>query len=361
MQSAFDINGQLQCMAAYDCCKCESIECGTQSNIKCESVRIGNYGALAVKDIRINGNDMNGAVIECNGIDSCRETVIESFAMESIDCEGVRACKDAQIRVIEPKEGFVLDCSGIDSCANMKITIDFMGSACTPLSNVPIVSFSKVSCGEQACNGLEIIINNVGCNEIVIDSIDCLQPNSCNNAHFVFVGKIDIMQCQCGPSCALAMGLNEVCSINIDNVRCQNQFECYLQNKVINNALNGFFIECSNDGSCQESNFQITLPQKHRAAVTHFGSFIFGGFMAAKDAIFYIDNQQNVILKIDKLECSGTSSCVGTTFIVSDFVWIENIICAQDACLGCLIKQNMNDPGIPCDATQGSMPIITFI
>ena len=65
---AKDTNGMLLCEAPYDCCLCESIECGSV-DVPCSELSIGTAGAFGVKSINVIGTNANGgAGIECGGL-----------------------------------------------------------------------------------------------------------------------------------------------------------------------------------------------------------------------------------------------------------------------------------------------------
>ena len=110
-----DTNGRMICGAGADRCMCSSIGCGFNGQ-PCDTMRIGSYGAFGVKDIQVAGNNVwktTGASVDCQGIESCRDTAIYGADIQSITCEGRRSCKDALISVTDPKENFLLDCIGL--------------------------------------------------------------------------------------------------------------------------------------------------------------------------------------------------------------------------------------------------------
>ncbi len=40
------------------------------------------------------------------------------------------------------------------------------------------------------------------------------------------------------------------------------------------------------------------------------------GAYSAIDSTFIIDNKQGVVVRVGRIQCSGTNSCNGTTFII---------------------------------------------
>ncbi len=110
---------------------------------------------------------------------------------------------------------------GVESCAGLQIEIIFSGPPggyyCNPNRAQEIFEFSKIACNNNnACDGLEIIIKNEGCDGVIIQDLECIQPNACNNAIFNLIGDVRIDNCLCGVSCNTAIGLNQ-CWNNLDN------------------------------------------------------------------------------------------------------------------------------------------------
>ena len=121
MDIVSDTLGVTLCMHPWDCCKCNSIKCGTLYNTNsCDTFRVvGNSAAFGVKDIQIYGDPnglSNGAVIECHGIESCRQSAISGYYIEGIICDAARSCMDAHFVINEPKANFLLECAGLFLC-----------------------------------------------------------------------------------------------------------------------------------------------------------------------------------------------------------------------------------------------------
>jgi len=351
MDKAVDVGGKLTCLKPQDCCLCSSIECGL-GNIPCNTVEIGNWAAFAVRDVQIYGNEYiaaPGTVIECQGIESCRESVITSSNVLAIHCGGGRSCNNAVISVSNPKPNFSLKCSGIEACNGLKIELNLPVNP-EGCANSVTLPFSKISCEKsRSCEGLEITINNEGCNKVTIESIDCIEPTSCDQAQFQLIGDIDITQCRV----PLNVGGLSRCFQNMDSFKCSEPEKCMNLNQVITNPANGFVVECSDTRSCQNSNIRIELNQD----VAYLKGFIFSGIQSAENAIFTIDNQQNNALRVESIKCSAYESCVGVTFITGNNVQIDKIECAGNACLGCTVKQTVSDPvGVPCELSNISPP-----
>ena len=80
--------------------------------------------------------------------------------------------------------------------------------------------------------------------------------------------------------------------------------------------------------------------------------FVLGGRYSARGATFTFDNQQNAILDIDKIDCSGEGSCSGARFITGPNVQIGEISCSSNSCTNCLVQYDVTDVGHPCDPQQ---------
>merc|ERR1712129_408581 len=126
---------------------------------------------------------------------SCRDTSIRSSFVSTIDCDGVRSCKDAMIVVDDPSNQFALECAGIESCFGLRIEINIPtnGQDCND-----VIALSRITCeSDKACEGLEIVLTNEGCNSIMIESVTCTQIGSCADAKFMIGNDIAINSFVC--------------------------------------------------------------------------------------------------------------------------------------------------------------------
>lgn len=360
-----DVNGRTICGDQADCCMCSTIECGFNGQ-PCDAVRMGSFGAFGVRDIQIAGNAVwksVGAAIDCHGIEGCRDAAIYGSDIQSISCEGRRACKDALISVIDPKINFVLDCIGRNSCNGLTIELNITGPPpgykCNPSLVGSILPFSRISCkADGSCENLQIVVNNEGCEKLVVESLECSGQTSCDYASFEFNGAYEISQCECGASCRRAQGLTK-CFQNRRLMKCADFEECANSKEVFTNPQNDFFFECGGYGSCKESRFEMAFNNDAAKLepVTFVKGIKLGGEHSGVGTTFLFDNQQDEILTVDRIECSGTESCTGTVFVTGYKVAIGEVDCAYGACAGCLVKTFESDEGIPCDPQQVGVPM----
>ncbi len=113
IQSNILSNMNILCNTPYECCMCKTIQCDI-NNTSCNQFLVtGDYAMYGVKDIHIIGNNgniynTNGVSIDCQGIQSCKNTKINY-----VDCDGNNACQMAVIQTTNPKNGFLIECNGL--------------------------------------------------------------------------------------------------------------------------------------------------------------------------------------------------------------------------------------------------------
>eukprot|EP01084_Bolivina_argentea_P315190 546014_1 len=355
-----DTLGAINCMTPYDCCMCNTIECGLNGEPCTEIVILGDYGIFGVQEIFLIGTKsdlVNPISIDCGGIGSCQNTIISAVNAGIIQCDGENACQNAHITIIDPINEFLLNCGGISSCEGLNIDIiipNTRGNMCNRRMQ-DIFYITKIACNDnRACKNMQITIENSGCDKVIIRDLECIQPNSCNNANFNLIGDIAIENCQCGASCDTTSGLDQcfMSNLNLYNFACNNERECFQKQKIIENPRNGFEFICAAMRSCSYGEFIIKLndnPPKLEI-VEYLGIKISGDY-AAQHATFIIENTQTngKSLDINGIECNGYRACEWTTFITGVGVNINSVSCTYDACDNCYIKESINSVGVPCD------------
>ncbi len=109
----------IRCSMESECCMCNSIQCGVSNGMPCNQfVAVGDYAMYGVKGIHIIGNNgniysTNGVSIDCQGIQSCKDTNIFASGISYIDCDGDNACQMAVMSIVNPKNGFLIECNGL--------------------------------------------------------------------------------------------------------------------------------------------------------------------------------------------------------------------------------------------------------
>eukprot|EP01084_Bolivina_argentea_P148135 259052_1 len=343
----------IQCAQPHDCCMCARIECGVGS-LPCSGMTAGTSGVAGVKDIMIIGDTVTGAAIECQGEGSCSNTRIIGRNVLSIDCEEHRACYNSVITITDPSPLFALNCGGVESCKDLSIEINFSApdtpcDAATALAQT--FTLEGLGCSnDRACDNLHITINNAGCDAVVLDTFECVHPNGCNGLFLDFIGAVEINHCECGPSCLNAVGLGQ-CYEGLGYLQCNEPRGCLGQVSTVTNPADGFEMICGDVSSCEGAQFTMELTHDIGTPTHKLGKFIFGGENAALGATFTVDNRQGFEMAIELVECAGERSCADTTFILGENAVIEQIVCAYQACEGCVVKTIPGEPGLPCSPT----------
>eukprot|EP01083_Nonionella_stella_P130832 397172_1 len=268
----------IQCLLPYDCCMCAQIECGLQ-DLPCQGMTAGASGVAGVKDITIVGAAAGtGAVIECQGADSCSNTDIIGTHVFSLDCDEDRACYNATIIITDPSPLFTLNCGGIESCRDLDIQINFSApdTPCSATAAAKTFTLEKLSCAsDMACENLHITINNAGCDTVVMDTFECVHPKGCDGAVVDLIGAVEIINCECGPSCLNAVGLGQ-CYEGLSFLQCNDPRACAGQVSTVTNPENGFEFICGDVSSCEGAQFTMELTHDIREPTSQLGKFIFG-------------------------------------------------------------------------------------
>merc|ERR1712176_466426 len=196
-------SGSLSCINPYDCCLCGSIQCGIGFGAKpCLEFNAGDSGAISVKSINIKGDtDLGGARINCNGIESCSNTVITGSTINQLQCVGELGCKGAQIRITDVVDYFDVHCAAMGSCdgASIEVIVGNEGDKCDGgMATIKTVEMGQIECGDNiSCRDSDITIRNVGCDKVKIDMLACLRSDSCKNAKINIIGDVAVDYINC--------------------------------------------------------------------------------------------------------------------------------------------------------------------
>ncbi len=149
---------------------------------------------------------------------------------------------------------------------------------CNPFITKEIIEMNSIRCEkEHSCDGLIVSINNRGCDELIINELDCMATDSCTNGIFNVIGDVKINKCDCGSSCT-AIGLEDYCFSVLPMMECGDAFGYQSQIQTIINPMNNFNFLCSNTNSCGPARFSI---QTNNGQIRQLGAFLFGGLDAS--------------------------------------------------------------------------------
>ena len=138
-----------------------------------------------------------GGAILCSSFESCFGAMISITNIDYLLCGGVDSCKDANILIINPNNGFSLFCQSSGSCQNLKIDI--------MITDPSINIINQISCGGSlSCHSINVKItkripqrlqrNN---NELRVRELICGGNEACFNGHFELSGNVIVSSCRC--------------------------------------------------------------------------------------------------------------------------------------------------------------------
>jgi hypothetical protein len=215
-----------------------------------------------------------------------------------------------------------------------------------------------INCGSSgACQEMKLTVVNNGCRTVIIEDLQCSPGGACTGAVFDLNSGtgfgVEVKNCMCGPSCRDAVGL-DACYNNVQVLDCPDANSCATQSLTISNPANDFVLLCSNTRSCAELNLDIILSGASLNLVQRFAAFVCSANMACQDAVINIENPQMtstgvaVLLSVHEIQCVAPKACDGATFITNNNVNIEQVVCVNNACDNCLVKESVTSVGIPC-------------
>jgi hypothetical protein len=355
--SAFATAGFVFCEADFSCCLCREIVCN-----ECVSFLAGPSAVAGVQAIQINGRSpSNGgaASIICQGTESCQDSSMLATNIYQVIASGDMAMKNGKITITNPQEDFKLYCEGLGSCEGLDIEIIIPPPAAGTFCSYNPFRIGAIDCSDSAaCKNMQLTIRNNGCNKVLIEKLTCSEIDSCTSAHFNFIGDVETLDCDLGPSGHTAYGLS-TCYQNLQALLCQDPNSCRGIRKTLTNPHLGFKLECGSIGSCQSAELVLnfdTRPWMDQATGNAFmehtewiDGFKFGGEASGALATIVINNNQaGKTLEIEKIECVAMNACAQMTIITGPDVDIVEIVCYAQTCDGCLVKVEAADVGVPC-------------
>eukprot|EP00485_Elphidium_margaritaceum_P000213 CAMPEP_0202696080 /NCGR_PEP_ID=MMETSP1385-20130828/9446_1 /ASSEMBLY_ACC=CAM_ASM_000861 /TAXON_ID=933848 /ORGANISM="Elphidium margaritaceum" /LENGTH=505 /DNA_ID=CAMNT_0049352185 /DNA_START=28 /DNA_END=1545 /DNA_ORIENTATION=+ len=305
-----DSGGKIECGGNFDCCLCQSMICGSSDGSKtCDELNCnGDSGCFGVRDIQIYGSRSDGAVISCNGDESCNSTKIIGSNIKEVICSGDGACARSTFMFnCMTSEPCTLSCGGEESCAGQP---DFERALFddTYLSTQMVIeNTAGLECGDQACKyGKFVFLNNVGGGSIFCDGY-----NACIEA--------------------------QITINNIESIHCSSADACKDANILVVDPQRGFYVECAAAGACTGLRLQIIVNND----VDLFQGIMCGD-AACLGATISVTNNGAQFLWIESFECESPESCKQTTL---DFdggdggIGFMNCKCGEraiEACTGIL-------------------------
>eukprot|EP01084_Bolivina_argentea_P241748 405734_1 len=163
-------------------------------------------------------------------------------------------------------------------------------------------------------------IYNHGNQYINIEALNCEAPSACTDASFNLDGGVGFDECKCGEeilhSCDGIRGIAS-CMPGLEYVKCSGGASCSgLEQKVIN-IVNGFELICSDPQACKGFWLQIVLNNNARRVTNHIKGCKCDANESCSNAIIQVNNEQNdVSVEIEKIDCGGTASCRYAVFIL---------------------------------------------
>eukprot|EP01084_Bolivina_argentea_P087662 158326_1 len=354
IDTAIVAGGNMQCEGEYDCCNCQSIQCGNEQGGGCSRFSAGTQGAFGVGDITIFGSNYHGAIIDCFGYEGCSYTDIKATNVGMVRASNDMSLANAKIIIENPLPGFSLDCSGgIGGCAALNIELKISGPPpgyeCNPNIPIHLIQFSQIKCGTQeSCKDMQFTFINEGCNPVTIDSLDCIESDSCNGANFNFIGDITISKCGFKGAANGVRGVDK-CFEHLETLLCPDATSCSNAVRTLNNPVNGFVLNCGNGHSCEGLQLTININENTMEPIQYLDLFKFSGELSGANTIITINNfQKDVEVRINKIECTSAQACENMTIYLGNYVSIGEIVCASNGCNGCMVKRTFNKQIVSC-------------
>eukprot|EP00486_Rosalina_sp_Unknown_P008990 CAMPEP_0201591826 /NCGR_PEP_ID=MMETSP0190_2-20130828/189882_1 /ASSEMBLY_ACC=CAM_ASM_000263 /TAXON_ID=37353 /ORGANISM="Rosalina sp." /LENGTH=964 /DNA_ID=CAMNT_0048050311 /DNA_START=306 /DNA_END=3200 /DNA_ORIENTATION=+ len=340
--------GQVTCNAKADCCLCQGIQCGEVGGNSCTALVLsGEKAAYGVQDINVVVDTVAGtpATATCSGLESCKKAILRGNMIAAMRCTGRFGCQQSEIVINNPAPGFTLECGVTSACENSKITLNILppaGTTCDPLV-VNDLLLGAISCiGVNACRGMELTINNMGCDNVIIESIEC-RLDTCADARFNFYGTsaIGVQACELPATGAQPLGI-ERCYSQLASLACPDPGSCMNQQRTLIDPINGFLLSCESEMSCLNADYTIQVTPAEYAVPTEQITIQCNSVQSCQGASFHFTNDNVTPLYVEAF-CNAERSCNGATFTTTSNVFLMEIECGSpELCMGCTLN------GLPC-------------
>eukprot|EP00485_Elphidium_margaritaceum_P001520 CAMPEP_0202686196 /NCGR_PEP_ID=MMETSP1385-20130828/1998_1 /ASSEMBLY_ACC=CAM_ASM_000861 /TAXON_ID=933848 /ORGANISM="Elphidium margaritaceum" /LENGTH=523 /DNA_ID=CAMNT_0049340725 /DNA_START=246 /DNA_END=1817 /DNA_ORIENTATION=+ len=359
-QTGNNQQGFTSCLDTADCCMCSEILCGEQGGDECIELRVaGLMAAYGNRNIRVYGGEraFAKAKITCSGLESCARSRIVGNSVMELDCGGRSGCQGSTIYIEDPADQFSIYCRATSSCQDMTVSVNFTSTSCDP------IELGEIKClGANACNGMSLTIENNGCRDVVIKSIEC-RDGSCDYSSWSFFGRqaITIDTCHL-PTGALSVpvgssGLDR-CFSGLQELKCSDIMPCMQQTKTITDPRNDFKLVCLDLLACGGSQFTIQVTAAFKPAPIQTINIVCDGRESCKGTNFTVVNHNRVEIEVN-VHCTSLGACNGAMFEGSSNVRFTEVICvAVNQCMGCTVNN------LPCTTSTtttlpaGSVPSV---
>eukprot|EP00484_Ammonia_sp_Unknown_P022948 CAMPEP_0197035016 /NCGR_PEP_ID=MMETSP1384-20130603/12919_1 /TAXON_ID=29189 /ORGANISM="Ammonia sp." /LENGTH=513 /DNA_ID=CAMNT_0042465007 /DNA_START=18 /DNA_END=1559 /DNA_ORIENTATION=+ len=292
--------GKIECGENFGCCLCQSIICGKPDGSQtCDELNCnGDSGCYGVRDIQIYGSKGGGAVISCNGDESCNSTKITGTNIGEVTCTGDGACARSVFEFsCLPNEPCSIECAGEAACAGQPPPAD--GSTDYLTTHFSITNTAGILCSDEGCKyGTFELTQNSGGEGIGCEGVDaCLEASITIN--------------------------------NIEGIICGGTNACKNANILVIDPMQDFEVECSAAGSCEGMKLELVINNN----VDYLKGFGCYGEGSCVDASITIINNGNQYITVENLECESPGACKRATF---DFdggeggIGFENCMCGEE-------------------------------
>eukprot|EP01083_Nonionella_stella_P193662 715009_1 len=273
-QSISSPNGKIECSENFDCCLCDTIECGHSRDVNgkiipCTEFHVnGDSAAFGVQNIDVIGSPITGAVINCGGDHACERTGVFGQNIASVQCAGDYACAQSQWDLTcLPNSPCPVNCRGDNACSSGKISE----------TSMTVSNTAGLSCADDACyHGIFHLQNNIGGG-----SIECKGEHACQGVR-ITINNIESIVCG---------GVNACKNAQIHVIDPQEDFS----------------LDCTAYGSCQGLDLEIYMSKNSN--VSFFKGFHCKGASSCLATSINIINYSKKSLTIETLECEAQQSC----------------------------------------------------
>jgi len=173
-----------------------NIGCPTEI-VKFECLGEGTCDGMQMK---LEGDVSNIEFAQCYCGESCKlATGLEKcyHNLRELSCPDAKTCRETDLTIVNPVDGFMLKCGDIGSCQGSNFLIKLDGTTDRVISHFDVISCS----GSNSCNGATFTIENkqAGLAELHLEKLECGSPAGCQDFTLIIGDNVKIGQISCGP------------------------------------------------------------------------------------------------------------------------------------------------------------------